>query len=543
MKRVWWMVLVLLGINIFFNWRFVKELVSNAPGNNLSTTDGRITEWIVETGYQKIIHGQNPFAPTTKLFYPFETKIALNDPGMLLVVPYAVFRPWLGIHQAMMGAVLLSLFLSSLAMYLLLSTLVKKSELAILLALVYTYMPYVSGEVRGHYTYLCLYLFPWIYLLIYKNNWVGAGIVAALFWYGNFYYGVSIMMAGVIYGAFFGYAYIKVNYRQMLAGLTAMVVVLSPWLVSVRDELMRRETTRVFGYGGAVQLAKDLVELASPKTWGVVLLLLLGYVLIKYKKIGVAMISSMWFAILTMGPFLKVLGRWHINLDGVEVFFPLPFLLLRSLPGLESLRAPDRFIPAMIFFACIAVATLLTKTKKWIVVGLGVIFLLTQHYSIPYRAADEMPMEIYETLGRTEGGVVMEIPFALRDGFEYRGFIYGLNPMYGQLIHHRSIMGGYLARVDTQVFDYYDKLSWISHILKITDHGNYNRFTELPKEPVVTEYAGTTQTVKSELDLLNITDVIVKRNEPYTQQIENMLNEVGAEEVRQVQGYSWWRRE
>lgn len=567
-KKVW-IISVLLGVNLLFNWGDWQQLISRSADTNLYAMDGKISEFLIETGYQRIIHGQNPFVATNKIFYPFETDVALNDPGMLLVLPYAVFRPWLGVHQAIIGAVILSLLASSMVMYKLLRVLGHRSVVAVLIALIYAYMPFVGREVVEHYTYLCLYLFPLLYLLIYRGittkdqlsrGWyaAGAGVVVALFWYGNFYYGMSLVMASIIYflanliGAHQKtWLWIRSNYLNCLIGLMTMVLVLVPWLVEVKQELIFTGWSKTVGYGGAVQLAEDLVGLVLPSTWGLVLLLILSYTLVRWGKLVVTirtqlrmpLLAGAWFAILALGPFLKILGHWHINLEGVEVFFPLPFLLVRGLPGLAGLRAPERFIPVAIFFVCLAGAIILKKASKLLIALLMIIFLISQYYVLPQKSSASIPTNLYEAIAKDGDGTVLEIPFGVRDGYRYLGFVYGLNPMEGQLVHGRPIIGGYLARVREPVFTYYERLSWVGHLLNITDQGNYNRFTESPKQPVVTKYSGNIETAKRELDFLNVTDIVMKEGESYSQQIEKMLLAMGAQRMAEDQGYASWKRE
>jgi len=569
MHKLGWVVLALLAANVLFNWGYWRELFTQKWDLNLYTMDGRITEWMVETGYQRVLHGQNPLAATTKIIYPFETDIALNDPGMLLILPYAIFRPWMPIHQAMVGAVLLSLLFTSWAMYWLLMVLGYKSGIATLFALMFTYMPFVGREVLGHYTYLCLYLFPLMYLLM--DRWIrakeqtqrrwwagGAGALAALFWYGNFYYGVSLVMAlGIlalsclIMNRQKTWLWIKDNFLAGVIFLVTMLLLLTPWLWSVQQELIFSGWKRITGYGGAVQLSTDLLTLALPQTWGAALWVVIGYAIFRYRRLATTvkkqlrfpLLVGVWFVILTLGPFLKVLDRWHVSLEGIEVFFPLPFLLVRSIPGLENLRAPERFIPVAVFFACLVSARILKEASKPVIIILMLIMVIGGFYKMPYKVSANLPVGLYEEIAKDDGGTVLEIPMTVRDGYRYLGFVYGLNSMQSQLIFDRPVIGGYLARVRTPVFNYYERLSLIGYLFSITDRGNYNRFTGIPKDPVVTEYTGSIEGANKELDFLNVSDIVVKQDELYSSQIEKLLLELGAEKQREEQGYGWWTRE
>jgi hypothetical protein len=247
-------------------------------------------------------------------------------------------------------------------------------------------------------------------------------------------------------------------------------------------------------------------------------------------------IISFIFASFVLGPFLKIAYRWIIVLDGVNVFIPLPFLLLHYLPGLSSLRAPTRFMPLFIFIALIATAYIINylfvrikkKQKTIFIVILFLVFIFDQFSILPKPYYQYFPVKIYDYLKNSKKqGVVFEIPFTVRDGFQYIGFVHAIGPMNGYLIHKKPIIGGYFARIDQKVFDFYKNKKFINYVAKNIDKGNYNPLKEKPKEPIIFDYLYSLDTIDKELKSLNIKYIILKNNEKYSEKIINLITKVG----------------
>jgi hypothetical protein len=255
-------------------------------------------------------------------------------------------------------------------------------------------------------------------------------------------------------------------------------------------------------------------------------------------------------AVLTMGPFLKWEGSIELlNLEEVAVVLPLPFLLLHYLPGLESLRAPGRFTPIMVFMLTVAGAYLLdnyllkSKRKKLILGCLLGIFLLDQNYQIPASVSSPIPTILYKQIAkdRVESSV-LEIPFTVRDGFRYTGFVYAISPMQGSLIHHKRVIGGYLARVSDETMNFYQNLKLTGYLLSITDRGNYDPVFEKPADPKLFPYPFTSTQTNEDLDFLGVKYILIKQDEPYTQLATQIMKEAGDSQIGSEEGYILYER-
>ncbi|MFA5770737.1 MAG: hypothetical protein WC894_04565 [Patescibacteria group bacterium] len=587
--NIFLIILVFLGFNFIFNPSLWKEL----SGNKMMVSDNIITEFLVEQSYQNILHMKNPFL-TKSIFYPFTTNFSMNDPNTAYVLPFFILRPFFDPHKSILIITLFSFLLNNFFMYLLLRKLKINQSLSIVMALVFGFTPFLSHRILGHYTYIPIYFFPLVFLTVSKLIEAKKekekliislflGLSMALMLLINFYYFFMIALGFIFYFSYWFFTNtkqflqeLKKNAIYLLTSIISIIFFLIPWIISVYDLIKTQGLFKSPGFGGAITLSADVLSFFTPseynpiykflfnklsliipyfpkynnfflKSWerfvypGIIILgIYFSIILLKllkkfpislWNKIKPYFLMSLFFAVLMLGPFLKIFNRWSINIEGVAVVFPLPFLLLHYVPGLSTLRAPSRFTPIFIFFSCIVAAYIFDfliekvgkKKSLILIIILFVVFFLDQFYVIPTKLNQEIPNKIYNYLNKKPQGTVLEIPFTVRDGFQYIGFVHAIQPMAGQLIHGKPIIGGYIARVPDIFFSYYKNLKFIGYIAKIIDKGNYNPLTEKPKKPVVYKFPYEIDEIKKELDLLNVKYIILKQNEVYTNVVRELI--------------------
>ncbi|MBU0619016.1 hypothetical protein KKD62_02145 [Patescibacteria group bacterium] len=588
--------ILFLGVNFIFNHQFFKEVLFPDFGQTI-IDDGLMTEFLTETSYQNILKGKNPFIINKSILYPFETNFSLNDHAITNLPFLLVLRPFFNIHQATLIIVLINLFLSSIFMYLLIKKLRVSRLLALIASLIFTYTPFISHRMLGHYTYTLLYLFP-LQMLMILNFFqakqkktktylsLGLGFILAFTFLANFYYFLSSLLAifiGLIWFIFWQrktlVRLIKTHFLYLPFSFLSFILLLFPWLISAIPLIVSGGLHKTPGFGGAITLSADAVNFFTPSEYnpfyywlfskllnkplvparyvsfffhgwqsfaypGIIIIAIYLYLLFFRKKLPKKIYQqikpyffiSIFFILLIMGPFLKIANRWFISLEGINVYFPLPFILLQAIPGLSSVRAPTRFMAMFIFLATIVAATIINyqiskvpRKKRLIIVGLFLlIFFFDQFYTVPSRPPINIPLKAYEYIKNDpEVTTVLEIPFAIRDGLQYLGFVHGISIMRGALIHQKPVIGGYLARVNPAIFNYYKNLPFISHILKITDKGNYRLYKESPAEPVVTSFEADLNTLEEEISFLDIKYVLLRTDEKYSQLIKELLIQLG----------------
>lgn len=586
-------VLIFLGFNLLFNFQSWIELTSPKNEYNTAVGDSTLTEFILENNYQLLIQGKNPFILENKLFYPFDINVSLNDPGFSNVIFFFILRPFLGIHESMLIVVLLNIFLANLFMYMLLKKLKINNAINTILALSYGFMPVIAFRVLGHYTYTSIYIFPLVFLIVLnfiylknKKNKIKLslfiGILLAFTLLLNFYYFLAILIALSLYIGYFLFfhnrqtlKFLSSNIKFFILSLILFLIVISPWALTVINLVQTKQLDKAIGFGGAVELSGDLAGFFTPSEFNPIyyfilkkttdlhilftkyfnfylnnkvkfiypglIILMTYFLLLFYKnkiskdifsKIRPHLYISLIFATLLLGPFLKIFNKWIINLDGVGVVIPMPFLILHYLPGLGSLRAPTRFLPIFVFLALVVSALVINyfysklknNKRNLFIICLFFIFVFDQLTVTPPKKYFYFPLKIYNHLKTIQDkGTVLEIPFTVRDGFQYMGFVHAIGPMNGHLIHNKPIIGGYFARVPQKIFDFYKNKKFINYVSKIIDKGNYDPTKELPNNVNIYEYPYSIESIEDELESLNIKYIILKNNEEYSRTLEELL--------------------
>jgi len=604
-KQIQWIYIFIFFffINIIFNFSLWKELF----GNKMTISDNIVTEFLVERSYQSILHIENPFV-TKSILYPFKINYSLNDPNTAYVLPFIFLRPFFNSHKSLIIIVLMGFLLNMILMYLLLKKLKIDEGISLLVSLIFSFTPLLSYRAQVHYTYVSIYFFPLTYLIINQflfaksNNKklllsVTFGLFIAFVLLSNFYYFLMILLAIFFYFVYLLFQdikklliFFKVSIFYIFSSVVSFFLILLPWFFSVYQIIRTKNSSTVSEFGGAITLSSDIISFFTPSEYNPFYKILFNktaliiplfskynsfflnswerfaypgiiivsvYLLIIFLKIFKKFPSSLWnniksyfilsivFIVLMLGPFLKIFNRWTIDLEGITVVFPLPFLIIHYIPGLSTLRAPSRFVSIFVFFACIVAAYVLNfflnkaNKKKYVIllIVLFLIFFVDQFYVFPKNLNQEIPYKIYQYLSNKPKATVFEIPFTVRDGFQYLGFVHAIQPMEGQLIHGKPIIGGYLARVPDLIFNYYKNLKFIGYIAKIIDKGNYDPFKENPKEPKIYIFPYDLKIAKQELDILNVNYIILKENESYANILKNYFMKLNFKKTFSDNGY------
>ena len=601
-----------LLISLIFNFTLWRDLFTYSP-QKIVLNDSILTEFLTETSYQNILHFKNPFI-TNRILFPFEINFSFNDPIIVNIIFLFFLRPFLSIHQSSLVIILINIFLANILMFYSLIRSKLNIKAAFISACVFGFTPLISQIiVNGHYTYTTIYLFPLLYLalhsfifsktLLRKNlHSFLIGAVLAFSAITNIYYLLGQILAISFFAAYRVILdwkqmknFIIKNYRYFFITILTFIIIIAPWLIQVRNVYLSQTPTNTKSFYGAIDLSADLASFFIPNELnpfysqlvlkfsdssiylskfskfffdnrlsfaypGLLIILSFAYLLIAKKTLSIKLkkrinpffYSTLFFALLTLGPFLKIFRRWHIPLEeNIPVVIPLPFLLLHYLPGFYMVRAPARFIPIFVFFATIVMAYVLDSIFRKFSKKSGIIFflvllfifLLDQYYSIQNEIYKKIPYNAYLKIKSDSiKSTVLEIPLNVRDGLKYKGFVYATSPMLGSLIHGKSIIGGYLPRVDQKVYEYYESLPFIEYVLNSVDKGNYDFLKEKPKEPKITIFKGSLEEVNNELRELNIKYILLKNDEKYTKTITDLITQVEFKKIMTDFDYDLYSR-
>lgn len=165
------------------------------------------------------------------------------------------------------------------------------------------------------------------------------------------------------------------------------------------------------------------------------------------------LILTLFFASLTLGPFVQVAG--------VTTFVPTPWTVLRYLPIVGDARMPGRFdavvtmgLAALFVPALTALTTRFPDRRRWIL-GVTGVLLVAELTPVPRALADATVPSVYRTVAADPRPVrVLDIPFGIRDGLSSIGNFSASYEFY-QTMHGKTIIGGYLSRVPQSDKDAY----------------------------------------------------------------------------------------
>ncbi len=605
-------VLLFIIVNLIFNFNNWHEIFSPVSNDRIASGDSSMAEFILENNYRNI-QNNDPFTIHQKLLYPFDTNLSLNDPGLSNVIFFYIFRPFLDIHKSMLLVVLLNAFLANLCMYFLLRRLHISLPIAALIGLSYGFMPMATSRLLGHYTYTSIYLFPLIYLIFlsylqaksFKKKTLMAvffGSLLAFILLLNFYFFLGIIIGFFLYTFYYLIKSWKLTIKFyvkhtpfIVISLVPFIIILIPWMLSVRQLYILHGVEKTPGFGGAIELSGDLLGFITPSEnnpiyrsiiyklaeyggifekfrkfyfWdvskfiypGLFILGTYGFLIIRYKRISKSLkekihphfVVSIIYGILLLGPFLKVANRYFVSLEGIPVVFPMPFLILHYIPGLQSVRAPTRFSTFFIFLALIVVAyvfdkyflKLTSKKKQIVLLGLFIVFFVDQFYTIPEKPSYAFPVKAYKYIKSDQSeSTVLQIPFTIRDGFKYIGYVHAISPTNGTFIHGKPVIGGYFARFNSSVFEYHSNLPFIGYVAKIIDKGNYNPDKEGPKPLNIIPFRNDIKKIDQELEFLSVKFILLKNNEKYSKVIEELIEKVEYKFVLNDGEYDLYSRE
>jgi hypothetical protein len=221
--------------------------------------------------------------------------------------------------------------------------------------------------------------------------------------------------------------------------------------------------------------------------------------LVRFRPPRPWLIFTAFFALLALGPFVRIAGyNTHV---------PTPWALLRYLPVVGAARMPSRLtVLVMLGVAMIltmALQHLRTRVKRpdllLATVGALLVFELAPAPRTLYSAGVPLAYEIIATDPRPVR--VLTLPFGLRDGTRSRGN-FSAATQYYQTVHGKRLVGGYLSRLPQRAIDRYRRDPVLRTLLRLGEG--------TPVEPMLFDaaYEGADRT----LDRLNIGYVVIHRD-------------------------------
>lgn len=442
------------------------------PGGPIATVDGWQNVWNLWWVRTALERGENPFF-THLLFYPTGVGLylqTLNLTNGLLTLP----AQWLGGPIAAYNtAVLLGFVLSGLGMYLLAWHVLRHRALALLAGALFAFTPFhITKLMDGQLEWIALQWIPLAMLALVltlerHTPWlaVSAGVlfatVALTSWYCALFVTVwsavwSVLHLATLRGTD--------RWRRALLALALLALVGSALLVPVLVPGWRSMERDQQWYRWTGDHAADLLDWLLPSPWhplwgaqaqawnqqirppyigawvigpGLTLLALAGLgTWVAWRRLWPWALTTLVAGLLALGPSLRIAG--------VDTGLPLPFALLRWLPGATLARRPNHFIvvalPGLILLAGAGLDWLLAR--GWRRTALAAVALLIAEYvavPAPVIAWQSHPA-IAALAGRS--GAIIDLPIETE----------GADTLRHQLVHGRPIIGGFVARAPDYPF-------------------------------------------------------------------------------------------
>lgn len=584
----WLITLFYLGTNILFNFYFWQQLILKELPHRIGVFgEWPMYEYTAEIVRQNIIAGKNPFSVAGSVLYPFGWNFSLEDMAPINGFYFLFLRPFLTVNKSFILIMLFSIFASNLIMYLFLRYIKVSKKTAFVMGLIFGYTPFMVIRF-GHPTYLALYLFPLFFLSAFGVKdathrikkcmyAVVFGLICVIAVLTNLYYTLMIMLLCLSFCLFFLIfdrrellVWMRQLFPSIFISLTVAGLFLFPWLIKVSQSFSFNQRVYAPSLVDSVAYSADLVSIfmpgiASPiygkfiqfiTTFYITLfrhsfenfiypsLFILGiyfyFIFYKkqiartaFKKAQPFFIISIIFWILTLGPFLHILGK--------KLPIPLPYLILSATPYLNMARSPGRFIVPFVFLATIVAAFVtddIFKNKLKIAIAknlfffnLLLIFFLDQSYTavLPTPYFRVVPSNIYKYLQSIEQGVMLEVPFTVRDGLRFQGNYHTVWLPFTQLIHQQKIFSVYGGRIRNDIFDYYKNDFLLGYLSKLINYPNSL------KQPIENDKK---MLVGRSVNFFDIEHILVNADEIYSNAALTLFQSIGFKTIMTDRGYT-----
>ncbi len=493
LRRVWQehgiALFVYIGLSIGLTWPLIRDLTTAVTG----VGDTRHHLWILWHTKQALL-GREPLFRTSLLYYPQGITLLTHSLGPvagLFALPFWLWGP----EAAYNGALLVGCWLTGYCMYLLARGLNFGRGVAFFAGTVLLVAPrHLSAVWGGHLTGMFLGALPLALLGLHhalnlkRSSWwavaTGSALLLALL-----YSSEQLVFGGVAVG-FFAVAALLAAGRaqrwrvlQRCALVAASTLILSgPILVAILSaasnpaitvgrslESFRHQpdliqffvpasfTSRLLGPVFADFLSphvKSGLETAVFLSW--IGLLLCLFALISGSRTARRwLLFTLFCVVLALGPSLLVLGKREFT--AYELPIILPYACLTSLPGLEFLRSPGRFMSVGVVGFGIAasfgldwLARRSPARLRHPIILLAVALVLLENWPQPW------PQERLRTVPRfyqqiahdDESYGVFDLPIRPSEARSYDSWYVYYSSYYQmyQMTHGKGIASGYVSR-------------------------------------------------------------------------------------------------
>lgn len=467
---------------IALTWPMARDFASTFPSDG-GDADHNI--WLIWHVREALL-GHEPLYEATRLYYPHGITLLSHNPGPL--VGFLALPFWSGgAVAAHNGALLVGFLLTGYFMYLLARGVGLDRWPALLAGVVYTVSDMHLAGIYGHIDKVALGLIPlamltWLHTLNpQRRPWWGVATAFVLL--------LALLTSGWQFILItFGLAFMwlvamltRTEARRAVLQRTALtavatVILVGPLLYSMaivtRDMgidvdkrleastfapdlvefVMPRMTSRSFNQPAAFLASHDIkrtIETAIALGWLPALLALFA---LRVRRAWPWLLFTLFCIVMSLGPFLKAFG--HRAFTAYHIQVALPYAFLTSLPGLDFMRTPGRFMligaVGLALCAAFGAAWLAARWPRWSTLILltltGLTLLEAWPRPWPTQTLPAAPAFYQELAKDSEMYGVFDLPLT---NVPVQTTVPSYSSRYQayQMTHGKGLAGGYLSRV------------------------------------------------------------------------------------------------
>jgi len=205
-------------------------------------------------------------------------------------------------------------------------------------------------------------------------------------------------------------------------------------------------------------------------------LALLGAVIYR-RAVALWIAATIIFALVALGPLLHIFGQSVFDLDGLQVTFPMPFLLLHYIPFLKENRVPNRYSILVMLSLAVLVAFAIAWTSQKLKAknqrlalllpfAILVLFLF-EHLALPLPLSDARVPEVYRQIAQEPSEfAILSLPLGWRNSFTTLG-AEDTRSQYYQSVHNKFLLSGNTSRNPPFLFEYFDRIPLLHSLNEI----------------------------------------------------------------------------
>jgi hypothetical protein len=434
-----------------------------------------------------ILSVANPYF-TNYIYYPDGVWMVFSDVSPLNAIASIPLQIAFGLITSYKIIWLLTFILSGYGMFLLANYLIGDKKVAFVSGLIFMFCPYHFAHALGHMNLISIEWIPLYVLFLIrtirestKRNPVYAAFFLLLNAISSLYYLMYMVVFTFLFLAYYQATEKSILKKSVLVRISIMAVsfgmVTLPLMYSIARELLTSRSDYMYPEGFVIYSAdllsfltpSQLHPLLNPITYpisstftgnsaeftvfaGYIVLLLSALTILKIKRREIKFwtLSAGIYFLLALGPVLHIAGLRSVPCEGINVYIPLPYLILMNLPILSLLRVTSRWdVLLMLCLALLAgygIKYIMDRYVGQRASRRGVLLLLLisslvlfEFLSIPYPMSDAKIPEFYEQLGADKGNyAILEVPN------------YSPESLYYQTTHQKKLIGGYIGRVNNK---------------------------------------------------------------------------------------------